>query len=141
MVGDGKTHYIKRQLSQSTSYCTIAVNEAFTPLGAIKKLRRLPSDQPDCAIFFNFTLLPPGGNSYPLHDNIIEVSQLIFISGCFGMCSIHICYPFGCCLYVWYTSIILIFCSYDLFFSIHIVFRILTMKTNKLLSMPCIVSY
>ena len=76
VAGDGKTHYIKRQLKQHPSSCTISVNEAFTPLGAIKKLRRLPYDKPDCAIFFNFTLLPPGGKNFPLH-NLNEVSQQI----------------------------------------------------------------
>ena len=77
--GDGKTHYIKRQLEQCPSSCTISVNEAFAPLGAIKKLRRLPSDKPDCAIFFNFTLLPPEGRSFPLH-NLNNVSQQISVS-------------------------------------------------------------
>ena len=76
VAGDGKTHYIKRQLEQCPSSCTISVNEAFAPLGAIKKLRRLPSDKPDCAIFFNFTLLPPGRKSFPLH-NLNNVSQQI----------------------------------------------------------------
>eukprot|EP00731_Ephydatia_muelleri_P026772 Em0018g872a len=67
-AGDGKTHYIKRQLKQCPSSCTISVNEAFSPLGAIKKLRQLPSDKPECAIFFNFTLLPPVGKSFSLHN-------------------------------------------------------------------------
>ena len=67
-AGDGKTHYIKRQLQQCPSSCTISVNEAFAPLGAIKKLRCLPSDKPGCAIFFNFTLLPPGGKSFTVND-------------------------------------------------------------------------
>ena len=56
-AGDGKTHYIKKQLSQSPGPLTIAVNEAFTPLSAIKKLKNLPLVK-DCAIFFNFTILP-----------------------------------------------------------------------------------
>ena len=58
--GDGKTHYIKNQLKQSAAGLTVAVNEAFTPLNAIKKLRTLSKNQRDCAIFFNFTMLPPG---------------------------------------------------------------------------------
>ena len=78
VAGDGKTHYIKSQLKQCPSSCTISVNEAFTPLGAIKKLRRLPYDKPDGAIFFNFTLLPPGGKNFPLH-NLNEVCQQISI--------------------------------------------------------------
>ena len=56
-TGDGKTHYIKRQLSQSPGPLTIAVNETFTLLSAIRKLKSLPLVK-DCAIFFNFTILP-----------------------------------------------------------------------------------
>ena len=56
-AGDGKTHYIMQQLCQSPGPLTIAVNEAFTPLSAIKKLKSLPLVK-DCAIFFNFTILP-----------------------------------------------------------------------------------
>ncbi|KAL5475165.1 hypothetical protein EMCRGX_G027231 [Ephydatia muelleri] len=67
-AGDGKTHYIKRQLKQCPSSCTISVNEAFAPLGAIKKLQSLPSNEPKCAIFINFTLLPPGGKSFPFNN-------------------------------------------------------------------------
>ena len=58
--GDGKTHYIQQQLACSPASLTIAVNEAFTPLNAISKLRTLPLNQKNCAIFFNFTMLPPG---------------------------------------------------------------------------------
>ena len=79
MAGDGKTHYIKRQLKQCPSSCTISVNEAFAPLGAIQKLRRLPSNEPKCAIFFNFTLLPPGGKRNPSR-NLNIVSQQISVS-------------------------------------------------------------
>ena len=56
-AGNGKTHYILKQLSQSPGPLTIAVNEAFTALSAIKKLKSLPLVK-DCAIFFNFTILP-----------------------------------------------------------------------------------
>ncbi len=59
-AGDGKTHYIKSQLAQCSGACTIAVNEAFTPLNAINKLRSLPLTSKNCGIFFNFTFLPPG---------------------------------------------------------------------------------
>ena len=58
--GDGKTHYIKEQLRKSSTSLTVAVNEAFTPLSAIKKLRKLHPSQRNCAIFLNFTMLPPG---------------------------------------------------------------------------------
>ncbi len=62
IIGDGKTHYIKEQLSSGpcTKHLTIAVNEAFTPLYAISKLRSLPLYQRDIGLYFNFTLLPPG---------------------------------------------------------------------------------
>ena len=56
-AGDGKTHYIRQQLVQSPAKLTIAVNEAFSPLSAIKKLRSLPSNVKDCAIFFNFATM------------------------------------------------------------------------------------
>ena len=56
-AGDGKTHYITQQLVQSRGPLIIAVNEAFNPLSAIKKLKKLPLIK-DCAIFFNFTILP-----------------------------------------------------------------------------------
>ena len=59
-VGNGKTHYIKKQMKDSSHSLTISVNEAFTPLNAIKKLRRLNPSQRNCAIFLNFTMLPPG---------------------------------------------------------------------------------
>ena len=58
--GDGKTHYIKQQLANSLASMTVSVNEAFTPLKAISKLKKLPLNQRNCAIFFNFTMLPPG---------------------------------------------------------------------------------
>ena len=56
-AGDGKTHYIRQQLHQSPARLTIAVNEAFTPLNAIKSLNTLPHNTNDCAVFFNFTLM------------------------------------------------------------------------------------
>ena len=59
-LGDGKTHYIQQQLASSPASLTIAVNEAFEPLNAISKLRSLPFNHKECAIFFNFTMLPPG---------------------------------------------------------------------------------
>ena len=45
---------------QCPEYLRIAVNEAFTPLSAIKKLCSVDLDEPESAVFFNFTLLPPG---------------------------------------------------------------------------------
>lgn len=60
-LGDGKTYYIEKELKNAPHSLKIAVNEAFTPLGAMKKLAcELPSDIPNCAVYFNFTMLPPG---------------------------------------------------------------------------------
>ena len=58
--GNGKTHYIQQQLTHSPASLTVAINEAFTPLNAISKLRTLPLNQNNCAVFFNFTVLSPG---------------------------------------------------------------------------------
>ena len=55
LIGDGKTHYIKKQLH--SPYLIIAVNESFTFLSVISKLRKLPVDK-RCAVFFNFTIIP-----------------------------------------------------------------------------------
>ena len=57
--GDGKTHYIRCKLrSESNSaIISISVNEAFTPLNAIKSLSKLPKNSTKCAIFFNFTIV------------------------------------------------------------------------------------
>ena len=56
-LGDGKTHYIKRQLHGNRSSLVIAVNESFSPLNAISKLRMLPRNK-SCNVFFNFTIVP-----------------------------------------------------------------------------------
>ena len=57
-AGGGKTHYIRQQLAESPTMLTIAVNEAFTPLNAIKSLNKLSADAIECALFFNFTINP-----------------------------------------------------------------------------------
>ena len=66
ILGDGKTFYIKKELKKFDKYSgqkkhsvTIAINEAFCVESAIKKLRELPQEK-SCAIYFNFTLIPPG---------------------------------------------------------------------------------
>lgn len=59
-AGNGKTHYIKKQLANCSDHVTIAINEAFCPLTAIHKLRSLPLYKKDIGLFFNFTILPPG---------------------------------------------------------------------------------
>ena len=60
--GNGKTHYINEKLKLTTAEShrvTIAVNEAFATVSAIEKLCTLPENAENCAIFFNFTILPP----------------------------------------------------------------------------------
>jgi len=59
LPGDGKTHYIVEKLKAipPSQQVTIAVNEAFTYLAAIEKLRSLPVDGKRCTMFFNFTVL------------------------------------------------------------------------------------
>ena len=67
IAGDGKTHYIEGQLNHCPEHVKVAVNEAFTPLSAIKKLSTLPSNVPGCAVCFNFTMLPPGVHMSQIH--------------------------------------------------------------------------
>ncbi len=62
-AGDGKTHYIENQMRQCSECLRVAVNEAFTPLSTIQKLAGMEFDDSEPAVFFNFTLLPPGVSS------------------------------------------------------------------------------
>ena len=65
-AGIGKTHYIRKQLANCCSV-TVAVNESFRPIKAIQRLRVLPRNEKNCAIFFNFNLIPPSGVSKTLY--------------------------------------------------------------------------
>jgi len=58
--GDGKTFYIKEQLKKAPKSLTIAINEAFSVANAVRKLQSLSTNVKHCALYFNFTLLPPG---------------------------------------------------------------------------------
>jgi len=62
-TGVGKSHYIRQQLVKSSHSVTIAVNEGFDPLKAIQRLHILPKHQGNCAIYFNFNIIPPVGVS------------------------------------------------------------------------------
>jgi len=62
-AGVGKSHYIRQQLRMSSRSVTIVVNEGFEPLKAIERLHILPKNQKNCAIYFNFNLIPPVGVS------------------------------------------------------------------------------
>lgn len=66
IAGIGKTFYIKKQLANCHSVI-VAVNESFKPLKAIQRLNVLPKTEQDCAIFFNFNLIPPSGVSERLY--------------------------------------------------------------------------
>lgn len=63
-TGNGKTHYIRKQLASCSEHVTIAVNEVFSPLSAIIKLRSLSLYKENVGLFFNFTILPPGVREY-----------------------------------------------------------------------------
>ena len=63
ILGDGKTHYIKKQLHENRPHLVISVNESFNPLNAILKLRSLPRNK-SCNVFFNFTILPTMVSTY-----------------------------------------------------------------------------
>lgn len=62
-AGCGKSHFIKQQLKKSSYSVTVAINEGFKPQKAIQRLLVLPKDERNCAIFFNFHLIPPVGVS------------------------------------------------------------------------------
>ena len=67
-IGDGKSHYIKKELRKLDHTLIIAVNEAFSVLNTISKLRMLPLDQ-YCGIYFNFTVVPPPEVSLSLYSS------------------------------------------------------------------------
>ena len=60
-LGTGKTYHIRDKMKTipENHQVTIAINEAFTTVSAIERLRTLPRDARNCAIFFNFTIFPP----------------------------------------------------------------------------------
>ena len=62
-AGVGKTYYIKKQLAKCHSV-TVAINESFEPIRVIQRLHALPKFERNCAIFFNFSLIPPVGVSF-----------------------------------------------------------------------------
>jgi len=68
IAGVGKSHYIRQQLVNSSCSVTIAVSEGFEPLKAIQRLNALPKHQRNCAIYFNFNLIPPVGDSVHKED-------------------------------------------------------------------------
>ena len=62
--GDGKSHYIRNKLQMCSFQVAIPVNESFSPLSVITRLRLLPlntevSESEVYGIFFNFTMCYP----------------------------------------------------------------------------------
>ena len=68
-AGDGKSHYIKKQISGQL--CNIPVHEAFSPLLAIKKLQRLESSREIGCVYFNFTA------PFPCESEVKEYNDLM----------------------------------------------------------------
>lgn len=58
LLGDGKTHFIKKEMKEANCHLTIAINEAFSLSRAIEKLKSIPFSSENVAIHFNFMLLP-----------------------------------------------------------------------------------
>lgn len=77
-AGCGKTHFIKQQLQRSSSSVTVAINESFETLKAIQRLLVLPKNKKNCAIFFNFHLIPPVG---------VSILPAVTCHCWFGMCA------------------------------------------------------
>ena len=50
-------------MKKSSYSVIVAINEGFEPQKAIKRLHVLPKNERNCAIFFNFHLIPPVGVS------------------------------------------------------------------------------
>eukprot|EP00731_Ephydatia_muelleri_P036542 Em0275g1a len=75
-AGGGKSHYIMEQLSKYSRYAVITINEAFTPLLAIEKLRSLNSSDEECSIYFNVTMLP-SQESYQWFKKEIPTLELL----------------------------------------------------------------
>ena len=66
--GDGKSHYIRNKLQMCSFQVAIPVNESFSPLSVITRLRLLPlnteaSESEVYGIFFNFTICYPNVSS------------------------------------------------------------------------------
>ena len=59
ILGVGKTHFIRKRMSELPHSVVIAMNETFSEKNAIKKLNGLPYEK-NCGIFFNFTIHDPG---------------------------------------------------------------------------------
>ena len=79
--GNGKTYYIRQQLQYipEDHQVTIAINESFTTASAIKKLCSLPRNE-GCAVFFNFTILPPVVSACHRSLNCIFICEYILCS-------------------------------------------------------------
>ena len=65
--GDGKTHYIWKQLNAHKQSLTVVINDSFSPYNTIVQLRQLPLERNN-VIYFSFTMLPPSvSDSVAMH--------------------------------------------------------------------------
>ena len=78
-LGVGKSHYIRQQLVKSSRSVTIAVNEGFELLKTIQRLHDLPKHQRNCAIYFNFNLVPPVGVSMQHYCSYLVMFLLLLV--------------------------------------------------------------
>ena len=81
-AGDGKSHYIKKQMNAAAGdTCTIAVHEAFSLCGAIKKLQNMTLKHSNC-IYFNVTISLPsnmqGAEAYQYQSVMNTFSWFLF---------------------------------------------------------------
>ena len=58
-IGCGKTHYIRKQLNSGfhDDRTTISINETFTSHQCIRKLKQIPVDKFNAAIYLNISLI------------------------------------------------------------------------------------
>lgn len=107
-AGDGKTHYIESQLQRCPFFLRIAVNEAFTPLSAIHKLSKVPLDTQGCAVFFNFTMLPPGVRHTISRQWRLVVPYCTHACGCADLVWHSVCIYVGDHMYIRVVNLIYI---------------------------------
>ena len=67
----------------------IPINEAFTALSAITKLRKLATDTRGCIVYFNFTILPPSVSTYTSHTHTRVCTMLGYF--CRKECAVNMC--------------------------------------------------
>ena len=76
--GDGKTHYIRKQLNAHKQSLTVIINESFSPYNTIVQLRQLPFERSN-AIYFSFTMLPPSVSSSVTMHVLLQDLNTVYI--------------------------------------------------------------